>query len=69
MSNIEEPLIVITGGAGFIGSALVRYLNDQGKENIIIVDDLGEGRSGRIWSARTSSTSLLQVIYSLGYEL
>lgn len=43
MTSFEEPLIVITGGAGFIGSALVRHLNDKGKDNLIIVDELGQG--------------------------
>lgn len=34
-------MIVVTGGAGFIGSAIVWRLNSQGNENIIIVDELG----------------------------
>jgi len=34
-------MIVVTGGAGFIGSALVWRLNQLGKNNIIIVDRLG----------------------------
>lgn len=35
-------MIVITGAAGFIGSALVWRLNQLGKNNIIIVDELGK---------------------------
>lgn len=34
-------MIVVTGGAGFIGSAIVWRLNSLGKNNIIIVDGLG----------------------------
>lgn len=34
--------IIVTGGAGFIGSAIVRELNGRGYENIIIVDNLSE---------------------------
>lgn len=35
-------MIVVTGGAGFIGSAIVWRLNQLGKANIIIVDELGK---------------------------
>ncbi|MCK9281664.1 MAG: ADP-glyceromanno-heptose 6-epimerase [Melioribacteraceae bacterium] len=35
-------MIVVTGGAGFIGSALVWRLNKLGHTNIIIVDELGK---------------------------
>lgn len=34
-------MIIVTGGAGFIGSAFVWKLNQQGIDNIIIVDQLG----------------------------
>lgn len=32
--------IIITGGAGFIGSCIVRMLNDRRREDIIIVDNI-----------------------------
>ncbi len=34
-------MIVVTGGAGFIGSAIVWRLNEMGRDNVIIVDELG----------------------------
>jgi ADP-L-glycero-D-manno-heptose 6-epimerase len=32
--------IVLTGGAGFIGSCFLRKLNDEGMDNVIVVDNL-----------------------------
>jgi len=34
-------MIVVTGGAGFIGSAVVWKLNLEGIDDIVIVDSLG----------------------------
>jgi ADP-L-glycero-D-manno-heptose 6-epimerase len=36
-------MYLITGGAGFIGSRLVRALNERGCANIIVVDDMTDG--------------------------
>jgi ADP-L-glycero-D-manno-heptose 6-epimerase len=36
-------MIIVTGGAGFIGSNIVRSLNERGEKNIIVVDDLTDG--------------------------
>lgn len=36
-------MLVVTGGTGFIGSVLVAALNARGQENILIVDDFGDG--------------------------
>ena len=33
-------MIIVTGGAGFIGSNIIRALNEQGQENILVVDNL-----------------------------
>ena len=35
--------IIVTGAAGFIGSNLVRALNDRGETDIIAVDNLTQG--------------------------
>ncbi len=37
-------MIIVTGGAGFIGSNLVKTLNNQGHTNILVVDDLTDGK-------------------------
>ncbi|HUQ53376.1 MAG TPA: ADP-glyceromanno-heptose 6-epimerase [Gammaproteobacteria bacterium] len=37
-------MIVVTGGAGFIGSNLVRELNRRGHDDVVVVDDLSDGR-------------------------
>jgi ADP-L-glycero-D-manno-heptose 6-epimerase len=36
-------MIVVTGGAGFIGSNIIKALNARGIIDIIIVDDLTDG--------------------------
>lgn len=37
-------MFIVTGGAGFIGSNLVKALNDRGDEDILVVDDLTDGK-------------------------
>lgn len=37
-------MIIVTGAAGFIGSNIVAGLNARGRDDIIVVDDMTEGR-------------------------
>ena len=39
--------IVVTGGAGFIGRCMVRTLNDNGIDDIIIVDNIASTEKWR----------------------
>ncbi|MBT8130692.1 MAG: NAD-dependent epimerase/dehydratase family protein, partial [Gammaproteobacteria bacterium] len=36
-------MIVVTGGAGFVGSNIVKALNARGENDVIVVDDLSDG--------------------------
>ncbi|MCG6867935.1 MAG: ADP-glyceromanno-heptose 6-epimerase [Gammaproteobacteria bacterium] len=40
-------MIVVTGGAGFIGSNLVKGFNDSGVNDILVIDDLEDGTKFR----------------------
>ncbi|RLA12855.1 MAG: ADP-glyceromanno-heptose 6-epimerase [Gammaproteobacteria bacterium] len=37
-------MIVVTGAAGFIGSNIVKALNDRGRSDVLVVDDLSDGK-------------------------
>lgn len=40
-------MIIVTGGAGFIGSNIVKALNNLGRSDILVVDNLRDGRKFR----------------------
>ena len=65
-------MIVVTGGAGFIGSNLVAGLNRRGYTDILVVDDLLDGDKFvnlvdlpflTIW-IKTTSVSALPLMHS-----
>ena len=35
-------MIIVTGAAGFIGSCLVKKLNNEGFNNLVLVDDFSD---------------------------
>ena len=37
-------MIVVTGAAGFIGSNIVKALNQRGHSDVLAVDDLSDGK-------------------------
>ena len=43
---------VVTGGAGFIGSAIVRGLLREGARNVVVIDNLMTGREGNLDEVR-----------------
>jgi ADP-L-glycero-D-manno-heptose 6-epimerase len=63
----ERSTVLVTGGAGFIGSALIHELNQRGVEKILVVDVLGTDQKWRnlvpltfsdYWEADDFSTRL-----------
>src|SRR5438034_10486058 len=42
-----DPMLVITGGGGFIGSVLAAELNAAGRADLVIVDRFGHGDKWR----------------------
>jgi len=45
---------VVTGGAGFIGSAIVRGLLREGAERVVVIDNLLTGRESNLEEVRGS---------------
>ncbi|MCZ2223743.1 MAG: ADP-glyceromanno-heptose 6-epimerase [Chitinophagales bacterium] len=45
----SQQNIIVTGVAGFIGSCMVQFLNEQGFENIYIVDDFEVEKKRKNW--------------------
>ncbi len=52
-NNQGKEKIVVTGAAGFIGSCAVQFLNEQGYENLILVDSFGVEEKRLNWEGKT----------------
>jgi len=46
-------MIIITGAAGFIGSNLVKYLNDNGYNDLVLVDDFSKSEKRNNYTNKT----------------
>ncbi|MES2005665.1 MAG: ADP-glyceromanno-heptose 6-epimerase [Bacteroidota bacterium] len=52
MQETSSSQIIVTGAAGFIGSCMVQYLNDNGYENLVLVDDFGFEEKRKNWESK-----------------
>ena len=48
----KQPIIVVTGAAGFISSVFVQYLNEQGLNQLLLVDDFGVEVKRKNWESK-----------------
>jgi ADP-L-glycero-D-manno-heptose 6-epimerase len=51
-SRKNNRMIVITGAAGFIGSCLAAYLNEQQYFDLVLVDDFSKTEKKKNWEAK-----------------
>ena len=49
----KQPTIVVTGTAGFIGSVVVQFLNENGFTHLLLVDDFGVEGKRKNWEQKT----------------
>ena len=68
--GIELKAVLVTGGAGYIGSHIVRRLMEEGRR-VVILDDLSEGHSAAVGNADLiqadfADTSILEELFSSG---
>ena len=47
-----QPTIVVTGSAGFIGSVCVQFFNEQGWNQLLLVDDFGVEAKRNNWEQK-----------------
>jgi ADP-L-glycero-D-manno-heptose 6-epimerase len=48
----KQPIIVVTGTAGFIGSVCVQFFNERGWNQLLLVDDFGVEAKRKNWEQK-----------------
>src|SRR3954469_19949435 len=56
-------MIIITGAAGFIGSCLVRKLNDEGFNDLVLVDDFSKHQKDKNLSSKKFTAKVEREIF------
>lgn len=51
-SKDQSATIIVTGAAGFIGSCMVQFLNENGYEDLVLVDDFGIEEKRKNWETK-----------------
>ena len=59
-------MILVTGGAGFIGSALVWKLNEMGYKDIVVADRMGLGNKWKNLLKDKFHTFFIKTNYLIG---
>ena len=52
MDIYSTQYIILTGAAGFIGSAMAAFLNEKGYNNLVLVDDFGTEAKRPNWESK-----------------
>jgi len=61
-------MVVVTGAAGFIGSCLVRKLNDEGLTNLILVDEFHSTAKARNLEHKTFAEKIDRTLFLKWFE-
>src|SRR5216684_104001 len=56
MADLEGKRVLVTGGAGFVGSHIVDLLVDEGCAEIVVIDDMVRGRPANLEPAMRRGT-------------